>query len=247
MTPLRRIAPTIHLLNDHSLSLPSPCTLCLTVVHAQARDNRTIKPVTLPPTLETTQGIVLPFLSLPLSKYYPISRFDKRSKTNTVKKSCPERATNKSKPIITNKAIPTTEARNLAHLSQQTPTIKQKVDQSIADYSKKFYSKGKLTASAPGSLSLSHIMTDDAVFEHVCLHLVLSEFLSPHEIENLNAYNVLFHHFHTMLHFKQLDIICKLFQCPQRTQTKVSIHFHHSPHAHAINNPIANRKLHCRM
>ena len=170
---------------------------------AQTRDNRTIKPVTLTPTSTSTHGIALPFLSLQLSKSYPLRRFNKTSKTKMVKKSRPVRAPEKLKPLTTNNATPIRVARQLAHLSQQTPTVTQKVEQATADYSNKFHTKGKLTASDLGPPSLNHIMSDDTVFEHMCLHLFLSDFLSTHEIEHLNAYNILFHHFHKILHHMQ--------------------------------------------
>ena len=93
----------------------------------------------------------------------------------------------KLKPLTTTNAIPTREARHLAHFSQQSPTITQKVEHAIADYSKKFYTKGNLTDLALGSPSLKQTMTDDAVFDHACLHLDLSYFLSTHEIKSLNA------------------------------------------------------------
>ena len=132
------------------------------------------------PTLVDTQGITLPFLSLPLSKSYPLSRFKKRTKTNTVKRSHPERAPKKLTLRNNVTAIPTREARQLAYFSQQNPTVAQKVELAAAEYSKKLNTKGKLTASALGPPSLNHIMTDDVVFEHVCLHLILFYFLSPH-------------------------------------------------------------------
>ena len=150
--------------------------------------------------LAATQGITLPFLSLPLSKSYPISRFNERSKINTVKRSRPARTPKKLKPFTNNNATLTREARKLAHFLQQTPIVTQNVDQATAAYSKKFHTKGKLTASALSSPSLNHMMTDDAVFEHMHLHLVLSDFLYPHEIENLNTCNILFNHFHAILH-----------------------------------------------
>ena len=124
-----------------------------------------------------------------------------KHRKKTVKKSRPARAPEKLKPLNTTNATPVRVARQIAHFSQQTPTVTQKVKQATADYSKKFHTKGKLIASALGSPCLNYIMTDDIVFEHAHLHLVLSGFISPHEIESLNMCNVLFHHFHAMLHY----------------------------------------------
>ena len=122
-------------------------------------------------------------------------------------------STHSPDPLTNNTATPTREARQLAQFSLKTSTVSQKVEEATAEHSNKFQTKRKLTTSALGTPFLKDIMTDDAAFEHIHLHLILSNFLSPLKIEHLNACNVLFRHFHTMLHCMQPEIVYKLFQC----------------------------------
>ena len=48
------------------------------------------------------------------------------------------------------------EARQLTHFSQQTLAVTYKVEQATVDYSKKFHSKGEITASFIGSPPKPH-------------------------------------------------------------------------------------------
>ena len=188
-----------------------PRNLHTVVAPTQTIDNGTFVPVTLEPTSLANQSIALPFVSLEVAKSYPCSKVKTITKKNVVKRSHPERSHILQNPLPNNTATPTSEARQLAQLSLKTSTVAQKVEQATAEYSNKFQTKGKLSASALGTPSLDHIIKYDAVFEHTHLHLILSDFLSSFEIEHLNACNVLFHHFHKMLHHMQPEIVYKLF------------------------------------
>ena len=133
--------------------------------------------------------------------------------------------------------------------------IVQKVEQTTARHSKKCHTKDKLIASALGPPCMDHILTEDVVFEHIYLHLIPACFLRPKEVENLKAHSKLFHHSHTMLHCAQHKIICKPIRHrlrfttfhTQGTQTAVHIHLRHTPHAHAVDHPVANMQLHHHM
>ena len=47
--------------------------------------------------------------------------------------------------------------------------------------------KGNLTASELGTSSLDHIVIDDTIVEYICLHWILSDFLSSQEVQNLKV------------------------------------------------------------
>ena len=79
--------------------------------------------------------------------------------------------------------------------------------------------------SSLGTPSLEHIMTDQAVFRHTYLHLILSDYLITADVENLNKTRKLFKQFHTMLLNTEPNITCKLFQhdldCASQTTTPI--------------------------
>ena len=71
---------------------------------------------------------------------------------------------------------------------------------------------GNLILSALGSPSLDHILTCDAVFEHTYLCLILSNYLSIMDVENLNKTSKALPHFHRILLRAEPNIVCNLFQ-----------------------------------
>ena len=77
--------------------------------------------------------------------------------------------------------------------------------------------KGKIMLSALRTPYLDHIITDQESFQRTCLRLILSDYLSPKGLENLNKTSKSFTHFHRMLIHVEPSIIWKLFQ------------FHHDP------------------
>ena len=96
-------------------------------------------------------------------------------------------------------------------LRQNAATASHIVHAATAQYAQNYPIKSKLTTSALGTPSQDHTFTDDSVFEHIYLHLILSDFLLPKEINALNSCNRSFHHFYHMLHHMNLNIVCKLF------------------------------------
>ena len=72
--------------------------------------------------------------------------------------------------------------------------------------------KGKIILSALITPYLDYIITDQESFEHTCLRLILSDYLSPKAVENLNKTSKSFTHFHRMLLHVEPSIIWKLFQ-----------------------------------
>ena len=105
------------------------------------------------------------------------------------------------------------QLRQNAHFAQLPATATHVVHAATAQYSQKYPIKGKLTTSALGTPSQDHTFTDVSVFEHIYLHLILSDFLLPKEINALNSCNPSFHHFYHMLHYMNLNVVHKLFQC----------------------------------
>ena len=76
---------------------------------------------------------------------------------------------------------------------------------------KNYTVKGKLTLSALGTPSLDYIVAYQEVFEHVLIHLILSDCLSTANVENLNKTRKSFDYFHTMLLCAEHNKIYKLF------------------------------------
>ena len=73
--------------------------------------------------------------------------------------------------------------------------------------------KGKLTASTRNSPSLNNSFIDDAVFKHIFMHIFLSDFLIPADLNSLNIYYLLFAHFYCIMLNINHCTVCKLFLC----------------------------------
>ena len=87
----------------------------------------------------------------------------------------------------------------------------QIVEQATYQHAKNYPIRGKLTTLVLRTPSKKHNFTDDSVFEHIYLHLMLSDFLLPKELNSLKACHAFFDHFHSILHHMNLDIMHKLF------------------------------------
>ena len=143
------------------------------------------------------------------------------------------------------------------HFSQELSTVVQKVEQATAEYSMKFYINDKLSTSALVTPSLNHIMTDDVVFEHIYLRLILADFLCSNEEKHLKARSKLFHQFphnvalHEAWDHSQIILTRRTLRlvtvCARGAQTTVHIPLYRTPHAHAFYHPFAIRKLHRHM
>ena len=59
--------------------------------------------------------------------------------------------------------------------------------------------KGKLIVQARGKLSKVHSFTNEVAFEHIYLHLILSGYVDPADLERLNSLNMLFGHMCKMI------------------------------------------------
>ena len=99
-----------------------------------------------------------------------------------------------------------------AHFAHKPATASHIVHAATAQYAQNYPIKGKLTTSALGAPSQDHTFTDDSVFDHVYLHVILSDFLLPKELNALNSCHPSFHHFYHMLHHINLNVVYKLFQ-----------------------------------
>ena len=59
--------------------------------------------------------------------------------------------------------------------------------------------KGKLIAQARGKPSADHSFTNEVVFEHIYLYLILSDYLDTKDLARLNSLNMLFAHMYKMI------------------------------------------------
>ena len=111
---------------------------------------------------------------------------------------------------MTSAVIPNKEAKKLSYFSKTLDAV-QKVEHATSHYAKNYPTKGKLTMLALGNSSLDHIVTDNTVIEHICLHLILIYFPSTGEVQTLNACIKSFDHFRTILLHKEPKTIYNLF------------------------------------
>lgn len=72
--------------------------------------------------------------------------------------------------------------------------------------------KGKLICNFRGKPSAHHSFTSEAVFDHVYLHLVLSDYLAPIDLKNLNACSMLYAHLCKMINKINLNLVYDLFE-----------------------------------
>ena len=77
----------------------------------------------------------------------------------------------------------------------------QKVEQ---EYSEQHPLKGKLLSRARGKPSADHSFTSEVVFEHIYLHLILSDYLDTEDLARLNSLNMLFEHMCKMIRHMKL-------------------------------------------
>jgi hypothetical protein len=91
--------------------------------------------------------------------------------------------------------FPDRQLRQNAHFAQPPATAAHIVHAATAKYAQIYHIKGKLTTSALGAPSQDHTFTDDSVFKHIYLHLILSDFLLPNEIKALNTCHACLNHF----------------------------------------------------
>ena len=87
--------------------------------------------------------------------------------------------------------------------SSGTQNIEKATDGSVVEHS----TNCELTLSALVNPSLEHILTCDTAFEHTCLRLILSEYLSTTDVENLNKTIKTFTNFHKMLSHAESCIV----------------------------------------
>ena len=99
----------------------------------------------------------------------------------------------------------------LAYFNHKPSAAVRNTERDTADYSDYYPVKGKIKLLALGSPSLEHIRTDQELFEHTCLHLVLCDVISPTDVENLNKTSKFFVHFHIMILHTEPNTICKSF------------------------------------
>ena len=96
----------------------------------------------------------------------------------------------------------------------------QNVEKATATYAAECVTKGKLTHSALGNPSMDHILICDTAFEHTYLQLILSDYLSDTDVENLNKTSKYFAHFHKMLSHVDPRIVFKLLKTTQTMHQK---------------------------
>ena len=102
------------------------------------------------------------------------------------------------------------EAKRLDYFSAGH-TTSAKLHQAEEDYARKHPLKGELICKSRGKPSAHHSCTSEAVFDHVYLHLVLSDYLSTTELQNLNACNMLYEHLCKMMNHINLNLVYDLF------------------------------------
>ena len=86
-----------------------------------------------------------------------------------------------------------------AYFNQKPSAETQNVEKATAACAVECATKGNLTISALGTISLDHILAWETFCEHICLYLMLSDFLSATDVEKLNKTSKPFTHFHKML------------------------------------------------
>ena len=97
------------------------------------------------------------------------------------------------------------------------------VEKATAECASHYPVKVKLILSALGTPSLDYVLICDAVFEHTYLHLILSNYLSPTGVENLNKTSKSFPRFHHMLLRTEPNIVFKLFHHDPECASQTSI------------------------
>ena len=88
----------------------------------------------------------------------------------------------------------------------------QNVEKATSEHAERHPVKVKLTLTVLETPFLEPILTFDAVFEHIFLHLILCDYLSATEVKNLNKTGEAFNRFYGMLLDVEPNIVIKLFQ-----------------------------------
>ena len=130
----------------------------------------------------------IPFIFTVTRKSYPRSKLAKKTKKVATTRNA------KHKTLTSDKMSP-----QLAYFNQKHSAETQNVEKATSTYVAEHATKGNLTLSALGTPSLDHILTCDTAFEHLCLCLILYDYFSATDVENLNKTNKPFTHFHKML------------------------------------------------
>ena len=88
--------------------------------------------------------------------------------------------------------------------------------------------KGKPTCNSRGKLSTHYSFTSKAVFDHVYLHLVLSDYLLLTELHNLNSCNMLYKHLCKIINKLNFNLVYDLFEYDLNYATEEEIPFKRS-------------------
>ena len=93
---------------------------------------------------------------------------------------------------------------------------------------RKNFMKGKLICNSRGKPSAHHSSTREAVFDHVYMHLVLSNYLTPTRLCNLNSCYMLHNYFCKMIKQINLNLVYNLFKYDLNYATQEEIPFKRS-------------------
>ena len=155
------------------------------------------KSLLLPPTMPRIARISrIPMVT---RKSHPRSKLATETKKSTATRNA------KHKMLDADKKSP-----RLSYLKKKPSASTDNAEKAKAAYAKEHTTKVKLTLSALVTTSLNHILTCHTAFEHMHLHLILSDYMYATDVENLNKTSKPFAHFHKRLSHTEPNIIFKL-------------------------------------
>ena len=97
-----------------------------------------------------------------------------------------------------------------------------------AEYSQEHPVGGKLIAQSRGKPSSQHSFTSEVVFEHIYLHLVLSDYLAREELVHLNSSHMLLEHMCKMIRHMKPKLVYDLFEYDKDYASQEDIPFKRS-------------------
>ena len=104
------------------------------------------------------------------------------------------------------------EALKLECFNRKLSEAAQNVEKETAEHAEYFPVKGKLRLSELDAPSLDEILICDAVFEHAHIRLILSDYPSLANVDNLNKSSKSFTDFRRVFLYAEFNIFFKLFQ-----------------------------------
>ena len=106
---------------------------------------------------------------------------------------------------------PLRNEKQISSFTATTTSAKTNVESAQKSYQISYPTKGKLISIARGKPSLRHSFYNDPVFEHVFIHVILSDYIPPIDLKHLLDVHPLFCHLHKMMSIIDISQIYSLF------------------------------------